>query len=126
MSKVLGRLVGTLLAASTMLAVAGCDSPTGGMHGFKVSDANARGCEVLLTEGTAKIDKVVFDDSVVGTFVREAPRVAVTFVSAQGGAIGTGAVKLTVVGDAGQVQVKKVSCVGPKAEPLSGASVSLD
>ena len=77
-------------------------------------------------EGTATVEKVTFDESVVGTFVREAPKVAISVVSAKDAPIAQGAIKLTIKGDAAQVTVKKVNCVGGKAQPLPTATISLN
>ncbi|MSP71469.1 MAG: hypothetical protein EXR76_04645 [Myxococcales bacterium] len=79
------------------------DASTGGsggdgggpvLTGLTVSDPNARGCEVLFTEGRATIEAVTFDATVVGTFIREAPRVALSFVSAADAAIAVGSIRV--------------------------------
>jgi hypothetical protein len=94
--------------------------------GLTLSDPNVRGCEILLTEGTAKIESVSFDGTVVGTFIREAPKVAVSFVAAKDAPMGPSAIQLTVKGDATQVQVKKVSCVDAKAATLASVTATLN
>ena len=128
------RSFATLL---TLTALTGCGDSGGGSKsppaadagvsgaGVKVSDPNARGCEVLLLEGGAHIDAVTFDDTVKGTFIREAPRVAVSFVAAGDAPIAAGAVQVAVTGDAGEVEVKTVRCVDAQAKPLADVAVTL-
>lgn len=101
---------------------------TGGtvaVAGLTVSDPNARGCELLLTEGTAEVESVTFDSTVKGTFIREAPRVAISFVAAADAPIAGGAVKVAAAGDSAQLQVKTVHCFDGKAAPLADVSVTL-
>lgn len=125
-----------LAALSTLVTLAGCgDSGSskstpatdGGISGagVTVSDPNARGCEVLLLEGGARVDSVTFDDTVKGTFIREAPRVAVSFVAAGDAPIAAGAVQVSLSGGAGDVEVKTVHCVDAQAKPLADVSVTL-
>ena len=108
------------------------DASTGGgdgggpvLTGLTVSDPNARGCEVLFIEGGATIEGVTFDATVVGTFIREAPRVALSFVSAADAAMAVGSIRVAVKGDASQLVVKSVKCVDAKAVALPEASVTL-
>ncbi len=112
----------------------GQDGTTGGTDatdpgvksGLTLSDPNVRGCEILLSEGTAKIDTVTFDGTVVGTFIREAPKVAISFVAAKDAPMANGAIQVTVKGDAKQVTVKKVSCVDVKAAAVAGVTATLN
>ena len=111
----------------------GQDGTTGGTDatdpgvksGLTLSDPNVRGCEILLSEGTARIDTVTFDGTVVGTFIREAPKVAISFVAAKDAPMANGAIQVTVKGDAKQVTVKKVSCVDVKAAAVAGVTASI-
>ena len=95
--------------------------------GLSVSNPAARGCEVLLVEHGATVQTITFDDTVKGTFVREAPRVAVSFVSAKDTAIAQGSVKVVLAGGgtAAGVTVQQVNCVDVAAAPLAGVEVSV-
>jgi hypothetical protein len=89
-----------------------------------VSNANARGCEVLLTEKGGKVQRVTFEGSVKGTFLREAPRVAVTFVSKEDSPIAAGVVKIEG-GPLSGVEVTKVSCVDKSGAKLPDTKITL-
>jgi len=89
--------------------------------------ATARGCEVLLTEqpGTT-FDSVKFGPGVVGTSLREAPRVALTFVAAKDAAIGADQVQLALTaGTATGLTLTSASCVDASGAKLPNAAVSL-
>lgn len=92
-----------------------------------VGDKAARACDVLLEEkGGATIKQVRFDDSVKGTFVREAPRTAVSFVATSDAPIGGGVVIVEMLGgDGSGVTVVKSECAGADGAPISGVSVEL-
>jgi len=96
--------------------------------GVVVSDPNARGCEVLLVEQGSKIQAVDFGQSVRGTYVREAPKVSLSFISTTDVAI-TG-ISVSMLGGAGGAgatapTVQSVSCVDRSAQPLADATVTL-
>ncbi len=94
--------------------------------GFVVSDPKARGCELVLTEsGTTSVSKVTFKSGLKGTFVKEAPRTAVTFVSETDATIPTGGVEVALSGDAQGVTVSAVSCVDSAGQKLADAKVSI-
>jgi hypothetical protein len=80
--------------------------------GIAVDDASARGCEVLLAEaGGTTVASVTFKGGVQGTWIRQAPKVAVSFVAGGDSALG-GNVELGLVGGgASGVTVTKASCV---------------
>ena len=108
-------------------ATGGTDATDPGVKcGLTLSDPNVRGCEILLSEGTAKIDSVTFDGTVVGTFIREAPKVAISFVAAKDAPMANGAIQVKINGDAKQVTVKKVSCVDVKAAAMAGVAATLN
>lgn len=90
-----------------------------------VSDLGARGCEVVLTEQGTTVANVSFADGVVGTSVREAPRVAVSFVSATDAQLPTNGVKLGLSGASSGLVVSKVTCVDSKGVKLPGATLSV-
>lgn len=80
--------------------------------GIAVDDAAARGCELLLTEapGTT-VASVTFKGGVQGTWIRQAPKVAVSFVAGGDSALGNN-VELGLVGaGAAGVTVSKATCV---------------
>ena len=108
-------------------ATGGTDATDPGVKsGLTLSDPNIRGCEILLSEGTAKIDTVTFDGTVVGTFIREAPKVAISFVAAKDAPMANGAIQVKINGDAKQVTVKKVSCVDVKAAAIAGVTAKIN
>ena len=98
----------------------------GAKVGLQISDTAARGCEILLTSsaGTA-IKNLTFQDGVVGTFVNEAPRTAVSFVAPKDAALPGSGVRLVVSGPMAGVSVTKSSCVDAKGVKLPGAAVTL-
>ena len=85
----------------------------------QVSDATARGCEFVLTEapGTAVVS-VDFNNGAKGTWIRQAPKVAVTVV-AGGDAALNGAMSLGLTGPASGLAFSKVSCVDVKGQRLA-------
>lgn len=89
-----------------------------------LSDPSARACDVLVREKTTQIERVSFSLEVRGTFLREAPLIALSFVAPQDSSIPAGALSLTLNGDVSGLQVEKVHCVNSKAEPLPNVSIS--
>ena len=80
----------------------------------------------MLTESTGTaVATVAFKAGVVGTFVREAPRTAVTFVAPGDATIPTNGVEVALSGPTSGVTVSKVSCVDAAGQKLSGVTVSL-
>jgi hypothetical protein len=101
-----------------------CGSAT--IAGFTV-DARARGCEVLLTEqpGT-EFSAATFGTGVVGTALRQAPSVAITFVAAADKAVGGDQVQLALTsGTAAGLTVTRASCVDVTGAKLPDVTVSL-
>lgn len=91
-----------------------------------VSDAAARGCEAVLTgQAGTSISTVTFNEGVVGTSVREAPRVAVSFVSSADVPLPAGGVKLGLSGPASGVAISKATCVDSKGAVLANAGLSV-
>lgn len=102
-----------------------CTAPM--LVGLVVSDPAARGCEVLLTEqpGTS-IANGQFTGGVVGTTVRQAPRVAMTFVAPADSAFPAGGVQLALSsGSTAGLTVTKASCVDVKGARLPNATISI-
>lgn len=96
-------------------------SETGG----SVSDELARSCELLLvdTEGSSVL-AVTFGDNVQGTFVRQPPNTAVTFISKNDAPFAGDAFKLQSSG-AGAPELKDAKCADAQGAPLEGSPVSL-
>lgn len=102
-----------------------CTAPM--LVGLVVSDPAARGCEVLLTEqaGTV-VANGQFTGGVVGTTVRQAPRVAMTFVAPGDSAFPAGGVQLALSsGTTAGLTVTKAACVDVKGARLPNATVSI-
>lgn len=81
--------------------------------------AEARGCELLLTEtaGT-QVVSAEFKSGVKGTWLRQAPKVAVTVVAAGDSSL-AGAVQLSLSGPASALTLSKASCVDVRGQALS-------
>jgi len=94
--------------------------------GVQVSDANARGCEVLLSEtaGSAVTD-VSFTKGVEGAWVREAPRVAFSFVAPADARMPTDGISVVVTGPATGVSVARVNCVDSAGQKLANAAITI-
>ncbi len=87
--------------------------------GVQVSDAAARGCEFVLTEAAGtEVRSVEFKGGSKGSWIRQAPKVAVTVVAGGDSAL-NGAVSLGLTGSASGLAFSKVSCVDLKGQRLS-------
>jgi len=87
--------------------------------GVVIADAAARGCEFVLNEAPGtEVVAVTFKNGATGTWVREAPRVAVTVLSGGDKALGD-AVELGLTGSASSLTLTKASCVGLTGQRLS-------
>lgn len=86
-------------------------------------DPAARSCEVLLEDGTAHVVDAVFDSSVLGQSVRQAPRTAVTFFSASDAPIRSSAVRIQLAGD-GVMTVRTARCFDRAGRPLAGGGIA--
>lgn len=94
--------------------------------GVQVSDANARGCEVLLAEAAGStVTDVSFSKGVEGAWVREAPRVAFSFVAPADARMPTDGISVVVTGPATGVSVAKVSCVDSAGQKLANAAITI-
>lgn len=102
-----------------------CGAPT--LVGLVVSDPAARACEVLLAEQPGTVVSVgQFTGGVVGTSIREAPKVALTFVAPGDSAFPAGSVQLALSrGTTAGLTVTKASCVDAKGARLAGATVTI-
>ncbi len=87
--------------------------------GVQIADAAARGCEFVLTEAPGtEVVSVTFKNSAKGTWVREAPRVAVTVLAGGDAALGD-AVQLGLTGTASSLTLSKASCVDLQGQRLA-------
>ena len=95
--------------------------------GVVVSDANARGCEVLLTESAGHtIGRAEFSSGVVGASLRQAPQVALSFVAPADAPLPSGGVQLTFTsGSSSGVTVTRATCVDARGVRLPDATVTL-
>lgn len=94
--------------------------------GITVSDKNARGCDVLVTEQGSRVADATFGETVKGTFVREAPKVALSFISTSDAPIDGKGIQLQLVGaDSDGLQVESVECADRTGKPLKGVTVAL-
>lgn len=101
-----------------------CVSPT--TVAVQVSDANARGCEVLLTEAAGStVADVTFTKGVQGAFVREAPKVAFSFVAPTDARLPAESIGVAITGPATGITVSKVSCVDSAGQKLANATVTI-
>jgi hypothetical protein len=97
----------------------------GSTSGVTITDPAARGCELLLNEplGTSVVS-VTFANGVKGAWVRESPKVAVTFVAGADAPIASGSVALGLNGGA-TVSVTTASCVDLHGTRLNGSPVEI-
>ena len=101
-----------------------CVAPTTG--NVQVSDANARACELVLTETTGtSVASVTFNGGVVGTYIREAPRTAVTFAAPNDAVLPTSAIEVALSGPTSGVTVSRVSCVDSAGQKLANAAITI-
>lgn len=75
-----------------------------------VRDARARSCEVVLVEGGTEVLGVEFGSGVRGTFIREAPRTALTFFRESDAAFATGAVRVLNTEALGSINLRRARC----------------
>lgn len=101
-----------------------CATPT--LATVTISAPTARGCELVLDEraGTT-VAAVRFKGGAEGTWLRQAPRVAVTFV-AGGDSPVSGQVELGLVGPASGVSVAKAGCVDVDGQRIAGVGASVN
>ena len=88
-------------------------------------DSAARACEVLLRDGKeAQAVDVRFGASVKGSFVRRAPRLALSFVAAEDKTIAASDVVPTAVG-AGLPELVTATCTDAKGKALPKSAFAL-
>jgi hypothetical protein len=109
-----------------MMAVLGCTSSPSTcagsacvVTGLSASDAQARGCEVLLADGDGKIDHLGFGDGVTGKWLRQGDKVAAAFVS-KGDSPPSG---VEVASSSGSFTITRSHCYGKSGQELAGVTV---
>jgi hypothetical protein len=118
------------LAASTCNQGLSCEPTTGLCESGKALrlpaiDPSARACELLLEDDQATVVHAIFDPSVRGEEVREAPRTGIAFHAMGDAAIGPDAVKIMVLGD-GTFRVANGQCFDREGRPIPGGGMSGD
>ncbi len=92
--------------------------------GLNVSDPAARSCEVIVVEDNIEVVNVTFGEGVEGTFIREAPRVAVTFHKTDDSSFGSGTASVLTTG-AGSLDLRRATCFDTNGAALGGDPLSL-
>ena len=89
--------------------------------GLQIPNAAARGCELVLTESAGtEVLAVTFKNGAKGSWIRQAPKVAVTVVSGGDTAL-AGTVDLGLSGPSAGLTVTKGSCVDVKGQRVDGS-----
>jgi hypothetical protein len=88
-------------------------------------DPAARSCEVLLEDESAQVLRARFEGSVRGEHVRQAPRTALAFHALADAAIGSGAVRLDVLGG-GEPRIASARCFDREGRPIEGGGMATD
>lgn len=109
-----------------LLSVVSCDCGDDKKGGSSLSiDKRARSCDLLIVEGETRIEAVVFGEGVQGTFVREAPNVAVSFIATEDSSIDADAVVVQLADADGEFEITQVACADSAGEPLEDPKVSI-
>ena len=105
-----------LLIAMALL-VASCSTSKPEAKTNLAVDGKARGCEVLLHDGDAKIARVDFGDGVKGKWLRQGDKLSAAFVADGDHTIGA----VQVVGTS--FDIMRSHCYGSDGVELAGATV---
>ena len=93
---------------------------------ISVNSEQARGCELLITDPDNLIQKVLFNSTVKGQWMRRDKRVAIAFFSQDDQGIQVGAVSLQSVGSLDMLQTTHVKCVDRFGSPIDEATLSIN
>lgn len=93
-------------------------------QGLKISDPNARSCELLLQETTGKVLNAGFSEALRGAINRREPYVAIVFFGTSDQAIPDGSIVLQVEGDSQGFLAKSVECFDRLGQPLEGTEIT--
>jgi hypothetical protein len=92
--------------------------------GVSVSDARARACEVVLTEGLREVSAISFASGVRGQWSRWAPRVAFAFTATADKPLGTVAtLTLRIKGNEAQFPTQAATCYDRAGAKLDNSKV---
>jgi hypothetical protein len=92
--------------------------------GLSVDSSAARACEVLLGDGTTRIDRVEFAADVTGKWLRQGDKVAAAFVANRDTALGGSPLDVAYpAGSSMPFSVVASHCYGGKGEELSNVTV---
>jgi hypothetical protein len=87
--------------------------------GVQFNDASARGCELVLTEAEGtEVANVEFKNGATGSWLRQAPKVAITVVAGSDTSL-AGSVVLSLTGASSGLSVGKATCVDIDGHSLS-------
>lgn len=101
-----------------------CVAPT--FVDISVSNSEVRACEILLTEqpGT-QLAYSKFKTGTVGTSIRQAPKVALTFTSESNQSLTSGSVQLAVSGQRSGLGITQFKCVDNKGVAVTDPKIAL-
>ncbi|HEY3447508.1 MAG TPA: hypothetical protein VGK67_14230 [Myxococcales bacterium] len=101
--------------------------PGGGVVGLRVSDSNARSCEVVLLDPDHAVRRLAFKAGADGRLVREGVRLATAFISKSDSALADADLGLELVpsGSAANVTVEIGHCYDRAGQPLAAAKVEV-
>jgi hypothetical protein len=103
-----------------------CQTPPPPGTGLSVTDAAARGCDVLFEEIGGPVDKVTFANGVTGQFARRDGHAAVSFVAGGMGAAATIQLHGGVTAGAQTLRYLKSTCYDQNGKALQGDGVHWD
>lgn len=87
--------------------------------GVQISDAAARGCELLVAEAAGtEVVSVSFKNGARGTWIRQAPKVAISVVAGADTAL-AGSIDLGLTGASSGLTIAKSACVDVKGQRLA-------
>ncbi|MDD9942450.1 MAG: hypothetical protein OXU20_15535 [Myxococcales bacterium] len=88
-------------------------------------DDRARACDLLLVEGDSPVADVHFGEGVQGTYVREAPRVAISLIAMEDTALPAAPVDIRFASGAGDVSLSDVRCADASGDVIDDPKVTL-
>jgi len=94
--------------------------------GIIIGSADARACEVLLLEDSARVSGVDFSENVRGTFLRQAPRIAVSLTRRMDSSFEAADLTVRSVGSNGGLSLAHAECFGERGVALKDARVYLE
>ena len=86
-------------------------------------DARARACDVLIVEEGSAVEEVAFGDGVQGTYLREAPHVAISLIAVEDEAISPSAIELRFASGEADIRLSEVRCADVDGDPIEDADI---